>query len=237
MYASRSEITLFLLEAGDAETVQEVLATARNYGRYGSARRAWNLIEKSTNPELLARIHEALLDSGPATPDVYANEHYDVPSSTRATLATLSIIVNSKAFTAEVTQWASQKQRLASHSSNFPALRESARAFSSHNLKALQEGRYSDAVVPPNPAQSSLPQGAPSSPEAVEGQPAAEVPAVDANALSGSPSNSPPSQGNLARSPWHWAVLIAVAVFASALGINRAIRARKGKAESNHRDR
>jgi hypothetical protein len=236
----QSECIQFLIDAGDIETIQSLLKTATNYNIYPRSRRAWNYFERSENPDLLVLFHDAMRDDLPARINLYANEFLDVPSSTRAAMATLSIIANSKVFSPEVTEWAVQKRALEKQNNQFEALRESARAFSSHNLKALQEGRYSDAVVPPNRAESALPQGAPSSPEVVEEQPAANVPAVDANAHSGSHADSSPSQGSPALSPWQWAGLIAVAVFALALGINRAIRARKGKAEindSNHRDR
>jgi hypothetical protein len=188
----------FLIEAGDKETVLETLSRARDYNNYRLAAMSWDYFERSKNPDLLAILANEMIDKNRAGVAVFANgEALDVPSSTRAAMATLSIIANSKVFSPEVTEWAVQKRALDKQNNQFEALRESARAFSSHNLKALQEGRYSDAVVPPNPAQSSLPHGATSSPEAVEGQPPAEVPAVDANALSGSPANSPPRKGTL----------------------------------------
>jgi hypothetical protein len=145
----KTEGIRFLIEAGDRETIQETLATARNYESYGPTRQAWLYFQRSANPDLLALLHDAMRDDGPAGLKLYANEHYDAPSSTRAALATLSIITRSKAFSPEVTEWAVQIQSLTKNN-RYEELRERARAFSTLNLEVLRDKRYLDAIIPPD---------------------------------------------------------------------------------------
>jgi len=223
-YATRSETTLFLLDAGDSETIKEVLTTARNYERYGDARRAWNLIDKSTNPDLISSIHDALRDDGLAVPEVYADEFFDLPSSTRAALAAFTIIINSRAFSADVTKWAAQKLLLAKKNYDFEAVRESARAFTAQNITALKEKRYSDAGIPPEDTGSE-PSTFGSIPDDNGGLSNSTL--IDGKTLPVQDKNFPETQAdNSQLSPLIWAAALALVIIAITVA-TRIIRTKR----------
>ena len=161
-FLTQDQSMQFLVDAGDQETILEVLKTARDYERFPSARLAWDYFERSTNPDLILLFDDDInLDESPYS-TYYANGEYFGPRrSSRASAVMLSIIKNSKAFPQPISDWAGRMTELLKNGDK-AGVRASARTFIRVNRDILAERRFSDAVVPglDGPGQGASSQAA-----------------------------------------------------------------------------